>query len=130
MSAAWDNRHPSVREKCRWLEPNPSLPPGAPATVADMFRVVRDQLLAVLGDGPQPAHLYEGTQSQNMHDMYDRGRHPRIRVGRTRLSDFVRDEVRRMRAAGLTQDKIARELRIGQGSVSRILAEVLNGAQV
>lgn len=64
MSAAWESRHPSVREKCRWLEPNPGLPAGVPATVAGMFRDVRDQLLAVLEDGPQLSlglqHLVDG----------------------------------------------------------------------
>ena len=71
----------------------------------------------------QPEHLYEGTQSQNMHDMYDRNRHPRGCVVPRRLPDSVRAAVRARHAAGLTQDKIAAELSIGQGSVSRILAE-------
>lgn len=50
---SFEDRHPSVREKCEWLEPNPSLPEGVPATVAAMFRDVRDGLLPLLGDGPQ-----------------------------------------------------------------------------
>ena len=53
MSAGWETRHPSVREKCRWLEPNPNLPEGVPATVAAMFRDARDRLLGLLSDGPQ-----------------------------------------------------------------------------
>ena len=51
--STWEGRHPSVREKCEWLEPNPALPPGPPATVASMFKVVRDQLLELVEDGPQ-----------------------------------------------------------------------------
>lgn len=47
------SRHPSVRKAARWLDPNPNLPEGVPATVAVMFRDVRDQLLPILGDGPQ-----------------------------------------------------------------------------
>lgn len=72
----------------------------------------------------QAEHLYEGTQSQNMHDMYDRGRHPVIRTGRARLPASVRDAVRVHRAAGLAQDDIAHALGIAQSTVSRILAEV------
>jgi hypothetical protein len=53
VSAALSTRHPSTQEKCLWLEPNPNLPPGAPATVALMFRDLRDQLLEAVGDGPQ-----------------------------------------------------------------------------
>lgn len=49
----WANRHPSVQEKCRWLEPNPNLPDGALARVAVVLRDARDRLLAELGDGPQ-----------------------------------------------------------------------------
>lgn len=78
----------------------------------------------------QSEHLYEGTQSQNMHDMYARDRHPRDCVKAPRLSDAVRAEVRRQRGTGLTQDDIARALGIGQGSVSRILAEGSDGSQV
>lgn len=53
MSESWTVRHPSVREKCEWLEPNPHLPAGAPATVAAVFREARDRLLELTGDGPQ-----------------------------------------------------------------------------
>jgi hypothetical protein len=50
---ALEDRHPATQEKAGWLEPNPNLPPGAPATVAVMFRDFRDQLLGVVGDGTQ-----------------------------------------------------------------------------
>lgn len=53
MSTGWEGRHPSVSEKCRWLEPNPNLPEGAPAMVADVFKDARDRLLSLTGDGPQ-----------------------------------------------------------------------------
>jgi hypothetical protein len=53
VSVGWSERHPAVREKCEWLEPNPNLPAGVPATVAHMFRDMRNALLEVLGDGPQ-----------------------------------------------------------------------------
>lgn len=52
---SWASRHPSVQEKCEWLEPNPNLPAGAPATVASVFRDARDRLLELAGDGPQLA---------------------------------------------------------------------------
>jgi hypothetical protein len=64
MSYDWSTRHPSVQEKCRWLEPNPNLPAGTPATVAVMFRDMRDRLLEALEDGPQLSlglqHLIDG----------------------------------------------------------------------
>ena len=55
MSADWSRRHPSVQEKCGWLDPNPRLPDGTPAIVAAMFADMRDRLLAELEDGPQMA---------------------------------------------------------------------------
>lgn len=47
------SRHPSVRSAAKWLTPNPSLPPGVPATVSAMFADLRDGLLEKPGDGPQ-----------------------------------------------------------------------------
>jgi hypothetical protein len=46
-------RHPSTQEKCRWLEPNPRLPEGSPATVAFMFAEFGNRLLEVARGGPQ-----------------------------------------------------------------------------
>jgi hypothetical protein len=59
-----EDRHPSVRDAAKWLTPNPSLPPGLPATVSAMFADMRDRLLSKLGDGPQLVialrHLTDG----------------------------------------------------------------------
>jgi hypothetical protein len=53
MSTDLTGRHGATQEKALWLEPNPNLPAGAPAAVAYMFRDLRDELLEILGDGPQ-----------------------------------------------------------------------------
>lgn len=46
-------RHPATRQIARWLEPNPGLPAGAPASVAAVMRDTRDRLLELVGDGPE-----------------------------------------------------------------------------
>ena len=48
-----EHRHQDTREKARWLDPNPNLPAGAPATVAVAFAALRDELLNLVHDGPQ-----------------------------------------------------------------------------
>lgn len=53
MTTDLSARHPSTQDKARWLEPNPNLPAGVPATVSRMFRDFRDQLLEQVGDGTQ-----------------------------------------------------------------------------
>lgn len=49
----FSDRHPSTREKLRWLVPNPNLPKGAPATVARHFYALGNDLVVILNDGPQ-----------------------------------------------------------------------------
>lgn len=53
MSADLSARHPSVQQVARWLEPNPRLPEGAPASVSAVMRDTRDRLLELCGDGPE-----------------------------------------------------------------------------
>jgi hypothetical protein len=53
MTADLSARHPATRQVARWLTPNPSLPAGAPATVAAVMRDTRDRLLELVGDGPE-----------------------------------------------------------------------------
>lgn len=48
-----EDRHPSTREKLRWLTPNSNLPSGLPADVAEMFHELGVNLAHVLNDGPQ-----------------------------------------------------------------------------
>lgn len=49
----FSDRHPSTREKLRWLVPNPALPEGAPSQVAGMFHGLGVRLARGLKDGPQ-----------------------------------------------------------------------------
>lgn len=47
------DRHPATQQVARWLDPNPRLPEGAPASVAAVMRDARDRLLELVGDGPE-----------------------------------------------------------------------------
>lgn len=47
------DRHPSTREKLRWLVPNPNLPSGTPRTVAYSLWEQGSYLARLLKDGPQ-----------------------------------------------------------------------------
>jgi hypothetical protein len=53
MSLDLSARHPSTQEKMRWLEPNPNLPPGTPSAVAELSWQTGENLVGLLGDGPQ-----------------------------------------------------------------------------
>ena len=53
MSSDLSARHPATQQVARWLEPNPSLPAGAPATVAAVMCDTRDRLLELAGDGAE-----------------------------------------------------------------------------
>jgi len=53
MSLDFSNRHPSTREKLRWLVPNPGLPAGVPREVAQYFHAHGVGLAELLKDGPQ-----------------------------------------------------------------------------
>lgn len=53
MSTDLASRHPSTWQVARWLEPNPRLPAGNPASVAAVMRDTRDRLLELCGDGPE-----------------------------------------------------------------------------
>jgi hypothetical protein len=55
MSTVHDfsGRHPSTQEKMRWLTPNPNLPPGVPAAVAELSYQMGVNLVGLLNDGPQ-----------------------------------------------------------------------------
>jgi hypothetical protein len=46
-------RDPSTQEKMRWLVPNPNLPTGTPAAIAERFYEMGVVLLVWLQDGPQ-----------------------------------------------------------------------------
>jgi hypothetical protein len=48
----YSGRHPSVREKCRWLDPHPNLS-GVARAVAYLLQETRNELLDALEDGPQ-----------------------------------------------------------------------------
>lgn len=47
------NRHPSVRDLARWLEPNPRLDPGLPSTVADTCGAVARSMVVSLPDSAE-----------------------------------------------------------------------------
>jgi DNA invertase Pin-like site-specific DNA recombinase len=72
-----------------------------------------------------PAHLFVGTQLDNVADMIAKGRRPRgahegLRNGRALITpDDVR-EIRRRYAAGEFQSSIARDFPIGKTQVAAI----------
>lgn len=77
-----------------------------------------------------PEHLFLGTPKQNMADMVakgrcgNRGRGARSRGeehGQAKLSDSDVAEVRRLYAAGSSQDQIAKTFSVSQRHVSRIV---------
>lgn len=62
-----------------------------------------------------PEHLYEGTQSNNMHDAYDRDR-------RGQFSQAEREAIRqRWQAGNVTQTALAAELGVAVSTVCRIV---------
>lgn len=63
-----------------------------------------------------PAHLYLGTNDENHADKAAKDR------GRKRLTHAKAGEIHKMRAAGMSQGKIAQALNVNQSNVSRILA--------
>jgi len=67
-----------------------------------------------------PAHLWPGTNGQNIADMYAKGRGERR--GRKREIDY--DQVRTLYAHGLTQDQIAERLGCSQSAVSGIVRRI------
>lgn len=47
------NRHPSVRDLARWLEPNPRLDAGLPAVTADKIGLLARSMIASLPDSAE-----------------------------------------------------------------------------
>jgi hypothetical protein len=66
-----------------------------------------------------PAHLYEGTQKQNMQDKHARGRHPRRYANRSLTDDQVR-QIRDLCAAH-SQYRVASMFRISRSVVQGIV---------
>ena len=64
-----------------------------------------------------PAHLYEGTQKQNMRDKYQRS--DPGRCGRRLTEDVVREIIAQLRA-GLSQPKIASQFGVSIPTISMI----------
>jgi hypothetical protein len=72
-----------------------------------------------------PAHLYLGTQLENMRDMVQRGRggdHRGQRNGRARISESDVCRIRSEREMGQTQGQLAALFGVGQQAISRLLA--------
>lgn len=72
-------------------------------------------------------HLYEGTRSQNMHDMYARGRRVFSRethVTAAKISDNHVIAIRRLHARGFTQRQIGAVFAIRERTVSDIVRRV------
>ena len=76
-----------------------------------------------------PAHLFVGTQQDNVTDMINKNRHsfpPRIREidgkpARAKLNDAQIVQLRLLRKSGMTQLKIGKLLGVSQITVSKIL---------
>jgi DNA-binding transcriptional regulator YiaG len=70
--------------------------------------------------------MYIGTQSENMRDMYTRGRHPvKARKGddhpSKKLSSMQVSWIRQLRGKGFSQRQLARFFGVHEGSVSAII---------
>lgn len=48
-----EDRHPGTQQLARWLTPNPNLPAGLPAEIADVIRVLAGEMIHALPDGPE-----------------------------------------------------------------------------
>jgi hypothetical protein len=71
----------------------------------------------------EPAHLYEGTQQQNMDDMYARGRGRKARGnshGRSKLTEVQIAEIRTKLALGVYQVDLAWEYGVSKQTISAI----------
>ncbi len=69
-----------------------------------------------------PAHLYAGTQAQNVHDMLSRGRHvasPRAKNGNAKLTE---QDVSRIRASDLTIKQLAEHYSVTTENIRAIRA--------
>lgn len=70
-----------------------------------------------------PRHLRIGTQSENVRDMHERNRRASFkgeRNGRAKLSREDVVEIRRLLAAGLSQEKVAKRFGVWQTNIGRI----------
>ena len=77
-----------------------------------------------------PAHLYVGTRRQNMADCTARGRHNKPRGSSHWSAKLTDDQVREIRAryqAGEAQTRIAKDLNVNSGTISRIARGVWRG---
>ena len=61
-----------------------------------------------------PAHLFVGTRSDNMLDMYRKGRHPFLKIDAKQY-----DEIMKRLAGGESQQRIADDFGVSQVQVSR-----------
>jgi hypothetical protein len=67
-----------------------------------------------------PKHLYLGSHASNMKDMNDRGRHAHAGPPRKYSDEYV-EYVKRLRASGISQDKIAKITGIAQTIISQMV---------
>lgn len=72
-----------------------------------------------------PAHLWEGTRSDNVADMIAKGRGARgERNGRAKLSDLQREQIReRYAAGGLTQEQLGQVFGVSRQAIQYVLNE-------
>lgn len=82
-----------------------------------------------------PAHLYLGTHDDNVRDKVERGRQGKMppdfrqrirpvigeRQGQAKLRDADGDEIRRAAARGTPQRELARQYRVGESTISRVV---------
>ena len=74
-----------------------------------------------------PAHLFTGTQKENIHDMIRKGRENKTKfargskVGISRLKEQDIPNVREMYQSGMSQQGIADKLGVNQSTISNIL---------
>jgi IS30 family transposase len=62
-----------------------------------------------------PAHLFAGTRSANMKDMYRKGRHPLLK-----LTTEIVSEVEARLNTGVSQEAIGNQFGLHQKTISRI----------
>lgn len=71
-----------------------------------------------------PAHLFLGTQADNVHDCIAKGRFPRVageRNGQSKVTSEQVESIRRAAATGMPQRQIARLYGLSQQGVSHIV---------